>query len=124
MTVDIAEALRKGREWMEEHGWIRGQLHNTQTDETCGYGGILMGLGWLDQYNEAYPKHEEELRDTMRLLVEKGCGLDPREFDIVHINPNMAFIQWNDLPGRTEQEVLDAFAKAEKVAEAGFDPDA
>jgi hypothetical protein len=120
---DIADTIHKGREYIERHGWLSGQLADNSSETVCGYGAILAGLEWLDWDEEAiddeHSGREEELFPVMEHLVTKGAGLELRG----DINPTTQWVSWNDEEGRTEQEVLDAFAKAEKVALAGFDPD-
>ena len=110
----IADVIAEAREYLEKHGWTKGQLSD-EDGRVCGIGAIIYSQEW----------DEEEMDEGEKLLMEKAASyLGMVVFD--KPEPVQAFNipAWNDDDDREEQEVLDVFAKAEKIARAGYDPDA
>lgn len=88
----IADVLDDAADYIEANGWCQKHLESP-TGEVCASGAIRAvepGAAWGDGY------------DALALFL----GLDNW---LVSSIP-----RWNDAPGRTEQEVLDAFRAAAK----------
>lgn len=84
----VLEALRTGRAAVER-GWTQGQLRNAVADEVCLMGGLP----------DAFPF------GALKYLA-RAVGV-----------PVEALGVWNDEPGRTKAEVMDAYDHAIKFAE-------
>lgn len=109
-TKSVADILADAREYLEKKGWMRGRLFDRYTGKVCARGAICAGQGW---------NMEGILTADQQLLLNQA---EDRLMSVVgkHYRnvPN-----WNDAVAEDQQEVLDAFAKAEKIERAGFDPD-
>lgn len=87
--VSAREALAIGRQAVSELGWIQGQ--ESSADGVCLVGGMV-SLG-------SVPRSAFE-------FLAKAVDLDDwRRLD-----------EWNDTPGRTVADILDAYTMAEKLA--------
>jgi hypothetical protein len=113
-----AEIMAETREYIEKNGWWKGAMLGPNGRQVCGAGGLMYSQGWVWKGIITIPEEYQE--DANRILgkVAKAIGLR------VHSQNTTGFVQWNDNIAKTKQEVLDAFAKAEKIELAGFDPDA
>jgi hypothetical protein len=117
MSEQVADDLANGREYIEVHGWTKHEL--VDPDGTvCAIGGIILGMG-LDVLNK--PCENPRVLAAARALV-RTLSVPASMF---RINPVSAVTDWNDDGVETVQEVLDLFAKAEKIERnEGVDPDA
>lgn len=106
---EIADIIAEARDYLERHGWIRGELSNDQG--VCSLGAIIYSQGWDDEMLD--PEHKELMDKVTQYL---GMAVVP-EIAKVHLEFNVP--AWNDAEDREEQEVLDAFMKAEKIARSG-----
>jgi hypothetical protein len=119
MSDEIADVLAEGREYIETHGWWRGGLIGPNGKQACSLGGLLLSqnLGEHDLHNKLSGVDRIFLATQAIMRVVYGnndrdcCSVDELTW-------------WNDHSAKDKQEVLDAFAKAEKIERAGFDPDA
>lgn len=83
------EALAIGHQAVEELGWIQGEQ---QTEAGVCIAGAMVAAGSVPR--RAF------------ILLAEAIGLDDwRKLD-----------EWNDTPGRTITEILDAYTMAEKLA--------
>jgi hypothetical protein len=115
----VADILHESRKYMEEHGWVRGEVHDHFTGKVCSYGAVVVSQGWW-QHNTVVGGHQQEIEGAMKALADV-IGLKPVGSPL----PNASLVvHWNDNAAKDQQEVLDKFAKAEKIALMGFDPDA
>jgi hypothetical protein len=122
---NLADVLDESREYIEEHGWAQGEFIVYEENAmvgVCSIGAVL--------YSQSIPEHEccsHPVVKAVSIALIKSLDLPPLPHQCVS-NPCSCLISrvttWNDLSNRTEQEVLDGFAKAAKIARAGFDPDA
>lgn len=104
-----ADVLADAREYMEEHGWLRGELQDPFSGRVCAVGAIRWSQGWM-RFNLA-PEDDKLLHDTMDRL-----------HDVIDCE---WLADWNDYSAVDQQQVLDMFAKAEKIERnGGVDPDA
>jgi len=119
-----ADVLADGREYIESHGWWRGELSNPR-GEVCGLGGIAYSQDWVDSAGNL---DDQYLTDVQRVALHLVAALGAEVADIPYPSNSMPaaakFAAWNDKVAPNKQAVLDLFAKAEKIARAGFDPDA
>lgn len=129
--LSVADLLAKSREYIETHGWTRGEIRDPDTGAVCSLGGIECALQlemaahwndekWLSEYRDTRSKRFQE---TVAALCKALPGIPTpssrrRAMGSVHV------IRFNDEIAEDKQAVLDAFAKAEKIERAGFDPDA
>ena len=88
----------------------------------CSLGGVIYSQYWnlrtrsTAEINTTYGK---DLMVVARALLTT-LGLNSRS-----TQPTIQVAMWNDgLDVDAQQTVLDTFAKAEKIARAGYDPDA
>ena len=122
-----ADLLAGTREYIETNGLYKGDFFDDEEEDpigkVCTLGGMLRTLD-LFRENCNHP------------LILQACTTLSRVVGIRLHNPESCartnglctcstswVVHWNDQRDRTEQEVLDALAKAEKV-ERGLDPDA
>jgi len=115
MSDEMAEVLAGSREYIAEHGWTQDTMEN-RDGEVCSTGGIVRSQHWSQ--DDHLPYDAKSLEEVCRVLVPVISD-DPSSL----IDPVGTVLHWNDMPGRTMQEVLDAFAKAEKIERMGYDPD-
>lgn len=110
----VADLLAASREYIENHGWCQGH-YQLPDGSVCSLGSLpaAMGLSWYAFHTKASSRQKTMVRDAERALM-KAIGIRSSHSTIP---------AWNDFGERTEQEVLDIFAKAEKIERAGFDPD-
>jgi hypothetical protein len=125
----IADILADAREFIEKHGWWRGSLQGPNGRQVCTLGGIYFSQGWFG--HTAHHEHQQEVgqcndfinqalksRHPSGLLMRQQRPYQHTEFT------DMPITDWNDHYAVDKQDVLDTLAKAEKIARAGFDPDA
>jgi len=109
----IADIIAEAREYLEKDGWIQGELRNDEG--VCAIGAIIYSQDWEDEVSEESEKIQMEKVASYLGMVVLSKPEPVPAFNIP---------AWNDDEDRELQEVLDAFAKAEKIARAGYDPDA
>jgi len=111
----VADVLANAREYIERHGWLRGDITNREGN-VCAYGALVYSQGWYGTGKSMSPRQMDTIVSCQNLLIEQAQKVHPDQgIDTVP--------DWNDRVAQNEQEVLDVFAKAEKAARAGFDPD-
>lgn len=108
-----AEMLAEGRAWLESHGWARGDLHDG--DYYCALGALLASQDLLTN-NDTTPGGLRKVRPAVKIMVHDVLERS-------HEDVASCLTSWNDSTAQNKQEVIDLFAKAEKIARAGFDPD-
>jgi hypothetical protein len=112
-----ADILADAREYLEKNGWWRGSLRGPNGRQVCGMGAVMFSQGWKE-HEHLLVEDAIGRQHTIRRILNKvltAVGLDPECYE---------FTSWNDDVAKNKQQVLDAFAKAEKIERAGFDPDA
>ena len=110
-----ADIMADAREYLEKNGWWRGHLLGPNGRQVCGMGAVVYSQGWEKEVSPL----GTEFRNRSRVLEILG-----KVVDAWGIEGYGEFTNWNDNHAKNKQEVLDAFAKAEKIERAGFDPDA
>lgn len=122
MSDEVADALANGREYIEKNGWWRGGLKGPNGRQACALGGLLLGNG--QGTNEGVFREDMTLQAA---VIRLAMTIDTqfRGIENVSIHTNTIAI-WNDRQSmcKDKQELLDTFAKAEKIERAGYDPDA
>lgn len=114
-----ADIMAETREYIEEHGWTTGMLLDG-VGRVCGMGGVLGSQGWFNvEQNDVAPERQQVTERILYKVLTAAYGEHPRRTFRVSM-----FTDWNDNFVKDKQEVLDAFAKAEKIERAGYDPDA
>lgn len=98
-----SEVIREARNVLFERGWTRRQLEHDD-GSVCAMGALRIAaygavLGWGPEVESA--------RDCL-------IAADAHLPDFITDEPSVP--AWNDYPGRTFGEVIDAFDKAEKLA--------
>jgi hypothetical protein len=123
MSDEVADILAAAREIIEKDGWIRHELMDGPS--VCSVGGMLVAL---DLGQECV--YDSRILEACTSLAEVVCEDDPQiRFHGHHADGKCHCVvnwitTWNDDVAEDSQQVLDAFAKAEKIERAGFDPDA
>lgn len=121
-AFDLADFLGETREHIEESGWLQ-QSFRDDAGFVCSIGGML-GVLNLDPngiYDPRVLAGCTALATSLGLLTHHKEICTRQEVCTCVLNWIMA---WNDDESQTMERVLDAFAKAEKIERAGFDPDA
>jgi hypothetical protein len=126
-SEQVADVLAETREYIEEHGWIAGELILGQ--RVCIMGGVVASQGWFDEKRNVQPEKigsvNEVLYAVWKVLFPEGVTEETlRRVRGSLTETSSQVVRWNDTEPTTEQDVLDVLAKAEKVTRAGFDPDA
>jgi hypothetical protein len=111
-----ADIMAEAREYIERNGWWRGGLRGPNGRQVCALGGLVYSQGWGNKSGNGY--NTEYMEDVERILGKLHAVLSIPGSD------GWVFTSWNDKIAKDKQEVLDVFAKAEKIERAGFDPDA
>lgn len=138
IDFDLADILAESREFLENHGWARGEfmLVENEYDETgeevvswetvgyCAMGGVLYSQGISEDECIVDPRSRAVADALSRVL-----GLKTHHADECTESGTCSCVinwitHWNDDDAKDVQEVLDVFAKAEKIERAGYDPDA
>lgn len=115
-----ADILRESREYLAEHGWVRGTM--MQDGTVCTLGAITWSQGWYDQdQSDCDTRFIGSLtRLARKLMAALGRPVDTT----MHNQGTLTRVaSWNDEEAEDVQQVLDLFAKAEKIEQTGFDPD-
>lgn len=115
---ELADILADARQYIEDHGWTQGTSRNDD-GEVCSLGGVMHSQRWVGLDHELLSSHLADLHTVSSALL-KAVDVKPSN------TPATRVAMWNDSLDYPEgqQAVLDAFAKAEKIARTGFDPDA
>jgi hypothetical protein len=118
MSDEIADVLADAREYIEKNGWWRGNLRGPNGKQVCSLGGLMFSQGLTEEKDGA---KDPRVKAASRALIQaiysrKVGGLS----GAIVVN---SLTQWNDRVAANKQDVLDTFAKAEKIERAGFDPD-
>jgi len=121
----VADILADAREYIEKHGWTQFTLRSPGRN-VCSIGAICYSQKWYG--DNVLAERQEELQAVSRALV-KIVG---KRSEYPGMTPVDRVMDWNDdletstreKKKKAKQEVLDTFAKAEKIERAGFDPDA
>ena len=121
MSDEVADALAAGREYIEQHGWWRGSFIGPNGRQVCALGGLMLSHG-LDTTTRVgddpvVAKAVQRLATTIDDDVHEWSALD---------SCSAVVWKWNDSKRlcKDKQQLLDTFAKAEKIERAGYDPDA
>lgn len=114
-----ADVLAESREYLERNGWWRGSLLGPNGRQVCAYGAILYSQGYGSEQEGQKSIHVLSALKALIQVLPKKTLWDGNESQIP-----MPLTDWNDHEAANKQEVLDLFAKAEKIERAGFDPDA
>jgi hypothetical protein len=93
----VVEVLQRAKERVAA-GWWNGALHDGD-EVKCAAQAI-------------YHQHDVEIAIPCRLLAQAVTGRQLHEYT----NALETVITWNDTPGRTQAEVLDAFDAAIRLA--------
>jgi hypothetical protein len=129
INARAAQVLHQTREYIQRHGWVRGTLKD-DNGRVCFYGGLVYGMGIEDFSSDDLEPIINEDPDLVAAswyvadLVSPGTREKFQADNALDQAPVSPVIAWNDEEERTEQEILDVLAKAEKVALCGYDPDA
>ena len=117
MRKTDADIMAESREYIREHGWIKEAMED-EHGRVCGYGAVAKSQGWM-QGTENARCVPTCTRILVKVLLAVGYA-DKSEKANLDLSD---FTNWNDDVAETQQQVEDAFAKAEKIERAGFDPD-
>jgi hypothetical protein len=111
MTAEeVADVLADAREYLEQHGWVAKKMYS-HTGAACGMGAVGISQNWFQEFD-----YEDE--------TESGFINPMAQLKCNQVLAAGAFVEWNDNRAQSQQEVLDLFAKTEKILRAGYDPDA
>jgi hypothetical protein len=122
----LADILADAREYLETHGWWRGSLVGPNGKQVCGLGAVLYSQGWNNIAGTVPVEHKDEVDQVLAAVMEQ-VGYAKASPEVLRKYATTNFTVWNDdikAGAKDKQHLLDAFAKAEKIERAGFDPDA
>ena len=134
---ELADLLAKSRDRLKEEGWVKGEfrlMENEYADDAdddaepinwevvgyCAMGAGIYELG-IDEQDCSTDHRTLALAYALAKAADLDVGHSPRlctKEGVCSCTIN-AVTHWNDNEDRTEQEVLDAFMKAEKDARSG-----
>lgn len=109
MSISVADWLADAGDYLESHGWWKGNLRGPNGRQVCAYGAILFcqGLRRTDHLN---PAAVAVAKAFMRAVPRVESG------PCMNIFEDMDITCWNDGYAENRQQVLDIFRKAEKLA--------
>lgn len=107
-----ADILAEAREYMEQHGWCQGYNYDENTGSVCAYGAVVFSQNWQDEDHDCDSEYTKRLEQVLTKVVNV-IGLT------IQTHCPATITMWNDYEDRQEQEVLDAFMKAEKIERSG-----
>lgn len=124
--LSVADLLAKSQEYIETHGWIRGQIRDPQTGAVCSLGAIEYAMKqelrqyreddeWFVEFQRTRAKRYRDVVVALCKALPGRCSSRIGSAQVIYFNDQLA---------KDKQEILDAFAKAEKIERAGYDPDA
>jgi hypothetical protein len=103
---EIAAKLREAKTLIKR-GWTQGDY--VVSGCFCASGAISkVTVGYQNEGDGDIPEQDPEFRSTIAALGK-----------VVNCNHAYEIARWNDAPGRTKAQVIDAFNKAIELAEAG-----
>lgn len=125
MTKPDADILEEARIYLEVNGWWRGSLRGPNGRQTCGMGAVVYSQGWQsERHPNGVPIEHQGAVNRLLVKVLMAVGKPVSVLGERYVLATGEFTRWNDHEVKDKQAVLDAFAKAEKIERAGFDPDA
>ena len=112
-----SDVFRAAADYLERYGWIQGAFEQserpTKHPKCCAVGAINMAVtGFADTYisNSRERGHSDDSRRYIRLfaqslrLVQSKVG--------PQATPTTMVAKWNDVPSRTQEQVITALRKA------------
>lgn len=109
-----AEILAEAREYLEQYGWCQGNNQDSM-GHVCTYGAVVFSQGWQDEDRDCKAQFQPRLIKVLAKVVnvldlddEIGDGSIPG-----------VITNWNDEYAESQEEVEDAFMKAEKIERNG-----
>ncbi len=116
-----ADILAEAREYVVDHGWTPNVMRDGD-GHVCTLGAIVCSQYWYGEDHEDWECSREFISDLRRLGQKLLRALGVTEE--YALNDGLSPIaKWNDEMVENGQQVIDLFAKAEKIELAGFDPD-
>jgi hypothetical protein len=129
MTAEeVADVRADAREYLEQHGWVARKMYS-HTGAACGMGAVGISQNWWQEFDyedeteSGFISPMAQLKCNQVLAAVVLLGLGSKD-QVGLENSAGAFVEWNDNRAQSQQEVLDLFAKTEKILRAGYDPDA
>lgn len=115
---ETADIIAEAREYLEENGWWRGTLVGVNGRQVCALGAILFSQEWTALTDHRVPVEVEVVVKVSEAVMRGVRSVHPE------VPPDRSLSGWNDAEAKNKQDVLDCFAKAEKIERLGYDPDA
>lgn len=127
MTPD--EIIQAAADHIEKHGWVQHYELNGTTQAACAYGALHAGAGWTEweeslvgtsDANELWAVHHDHYMQKAEEIIEAArvlAGFLRDQGLIVNDShapgaPPVNIQGWNDYPGRTGEEVVEALRNA------------
>lgn len=150
--MDILDFLKLGRAYLLEHGWTQKQIYDPTTGAVCT-SGALMGAWCQSEGRELWIQLAQMrcaaadtvplpgfVHDAEVVLMERGVWPSESLEVVLELadkmkvakaeNPSFALAtvlkyapSWNDLEGRTQEQVIAAFDRAIESLEAEREPE-
>lgn len=110
--ISLPNIIDEAIEYLQTKGWCQLALFKRQLGgPACLEGSLLAGIGCPEE-SAMYPIHNWLSPENDALLTQAHRILD----DIVHEQSGLyfsdSFVYWNDIPGRTFEEVIAVMKKA------------
>lgn len=97
--MKASEVIREARNVLFERGWYQGDFVGPD-GSVCAYGALVVAEGM----------------EVRKSNADAGtCETDAADY-FERAIPVLSMFDWNDKPGRTLNEVMEALDKAEKLA--------
>jgi hypothetical protein len=95
--MDVLENLNAGLDYLDEFGWHKGGIENSETKEVCAVGAVV----------KTDPARHTFYCAVMALQAQLPEDFTPDRSVVVH-----DVAQYNDLPSTTEEDIRLLFKKA------------
>lgn len=110
-----ADIIREARNKLFELGWTKHCLQDDETKEVCAIGALYAAICGVEENGEIRWEVLQDNGTIRKLLVKLESFLK----DAVPDSPRLV-AYYNDAAGRTFDQIIELFDKAEKYAEAHY----
>jgi hypothetical protein len=117
--IERSEILEQAADVIEQRGWTTHTTYDGK-GRVCAWGAMLVAAGWDPRVMSLSRERMDSLDAAARIARSARRFVDNHMLSLFG-----SVTSWNDMPGRTKQEVLDMLRSAAKELrkiEEGIEP--